>query len=85
MFCDLNCPDSYLDYPLFFSSGRNGWAVRNMTDERVNIDCILKGIIEYVPPPKINENKAFSMLVTQSQPNNFHGKLVLGKINSGEI
>ena len=24
------------------------------------------------------------MLVTQTQPNNFHGKLVLGKINSGE-
>ena len=24
------------------------------------------------------------MLVTQTQPNTFHGKLVLGKINSGE-
>jgi len=25
------------------------------------------------------------MLITQTQPNTFHGKMVLGKINSGEI
>lgn len=25
------------------------------------------------------------MLITQTQPNNFHGKLLLGKVNSGEL
>jgi GTP-binding protein len=45
----------------------------------------LKGIVKHVPTPKISSEKAFSMLVTQTQPNNFHGKLLLGKINSGEI
>lgn len=27
MFCDLNCPDHFMDYPVFYASGKNGWAV----------------------------------------------------------
>jgi GTP-binding protein len=38
-----------------------------------------------VPPPKINPEKSFSMLVTQTQPNSFYGKMLLGRINSGEL
>lgn len=74
-----------MDYPLYFCSGRNGWAVEKMTDEKKNIECILSGIVNHVPPPKISPEKSFSMLVSQTQPNNFHGKLLLGKVNSGEI
>lgn len=32
MFCDLDCPDSFLDYPIYYSSGRNGWAVEELSD-----------------------------------------------------
>jgi GTP-binding protein len=85
MFCDLNCPDSFLEYPLYYASGRAGWAVEHLNQEKVNIECILRGIVEHVPSPKISSEPAFSMLVTQTQPNTFHGKLVLGKVNSGEL
>lgn len=83
LFCDLHCPDHLLDYPTFFASGKNGWAVENMNDEKKDIECILKGIIKHVPPPKVNENKKFSMLVTQTHPNAYFGKMMLGRINSG--
>jgi len=26
-FCDLNCPDELLEYPLYYASGKNSWAV----------------------------------------------------------
>jgi GTP-binding protein len=45
----------------------------------------LDGIIRHVPQPKIDLNPAFSMLVTQTQPNQFYGKMLLGKVNSGEL
>lgn len=54
MFCDLNCPDQFMDYPVFFASGKNGWAVENLNDKKENIECILKGIIKHVPQPKVN-------------------------------
>ena len=55
MFCDLDCPDSFLDYPIYYSSGRSGWAVEDMADERNDIECILKGVIKHVPQPKVSE------------------------------
>ena len=27
LFCDLEIDDEHLDYPVFFCSGRDGWAV----------------------------------------------------------
>lgn len=45
MFVDVGCPDEFLDYPLYFASGKNGWAVEDMKHERKNIECILKGIV----------------------------------------
>lgn len=85
MFCDLNCPDNFIDYPIFYASGKNGWAVQNLKDEKKDVRCILDGIIKHVPQPKVCPEKSFSMLVTQTQPNSFYGKMVLGRINSGEI
>lgn len=55
MFCDLSCPDIFLDYPLFYSSGKNGWAVEKLDDERRDISCILDGIIKHVPHPKVSQ------------------------------
>lgn len=85
MFCDLSCPDHFLDYPIYYASGKSGWAVDNLKDEKKDISCILNGIIKHVPQPKISAEKSFSMLVTQTQPNSFYGKMALGKINSGEL
>jgi GTP-binding protein len=37
------------------------------------------------PSPKLEMRKKFSMLVTQTHPNPYFGKMMLGKINSGEL
>lgn len=34
MFCDLNCPDHFLDFPIYYASGKNGWAIQALTDKR---------------------------------------------------
>ena len=85
MFCDLECPDEYLNYPIYYASGKNGWAVEELNQPRENIECILEGIIKHIPQPKVMEEKSFSMLVTQTQPNSFHVKMVLGIVHSGEL
>lgn len=72
-----------LEYPLFYASGKNQWAVKDLKDEKKNISCILKGIVDYIPEPKVKQEKKFSMLVTQTHPNAYFGKMMLGRINSG--
>lgn len=85
LFCDLNCPDELLNYPIFYASGKNGWAVKDLDDEKNGVDCVLQSIIDEIPPPKVADLKHFSMLVTQTEPNSYFGKMILGRINSGSI
>ena len=34
LFCELNASDDQLDFPLLYASGRDGWAVRDLDEER---------------------------------------------------
>lgn len=51
LFCDLEVADELLEYPLFYSSGKEGWVKRNLQDEKSSPELILDKIIEYVPSP----------------------------------
>jgi GTP-binding protein len=45
----LEVSDEILDYPVFYASAKNGWAVTDMNDEKVDMKCILEGIIKQIP------------------------------------
>ena len=49
LFCSLDAPDESLDYPVYYASAKNGWAVQDMSEEKLNMSCILEGIIKHVP------------------------------------
>jgi GTP-binding protein len=85
LFCDLNCPDELLSYPIYYASGKHGWAVKNMEDEKTNVNCILDCILNDIPAPKVSAASEFSLLVSQTEPNSFFGKMCLGRINSGNL
>ena len=64
LFCDLNVADDLLEYPLFFSSGKDGWVKSSHDGEKEGFDKILDKIIEYIPPPKVGDGNSFEMLVS---------------------
>lgn len=85
LFCSLNASEDQLNYSLLYASARNGWAVKNMTDEKTNVKALLDTIINDIPPPKVDVDKDFTMLVSQTESNQFFGKMLIGRINSGKI
>lgn len=48
--------EDLLDYPVYYASGREGWAVSNIADitstNKNGVSCILDSIVDYVPCPK---------------------------------
>ena len=78
LFCSLDTSDDMLDYPVFYASGRDGWAIRNLDDERKDISSVLEAIIEHVPPPKVDIQSNFTMLVSQIESNTYFGKMLIG-------
>jgi predicted membrane GTPase involved in stress response len=66
-----------------------------LKDEKKDMNCILEGIIEHIPykiftkfnkrHPKVEIDKPFSMLVSQTESNLYFGKMMIGRIHSGKI
>lgn len=85
LFANLGATDEQLDFPTLFASGREGWAVNDLADERKDITPLFKKIIEHVPAPKADEAGPFKMLVTTLEADPFVGRILTGRIVSGKI
>lgn len=51
LFVALNANEEQLDFPVFYASGRDGWAVREPDDPREGLSTLLDFIMEHVPAP----------------------------------
>src|ERR1700761_1253378 len=89
LFLALEANDSQLDFHHLYASGRNGWAGNELADERKDLSPLFKRIVEDVPPPKpralATEDQPFKMLVTTLEADNFLGRILTGRIESGII
>lgn len=85
LFVSLNANDEQLDFPVLYASGRNGWAIKEMTDEKKDLSPLFQLILDYVPEPACDSNAPFSMLATTLEANKFIGRLLTGKIQTGTL
>lgn len=85
LFVTLNASDEQLDFPVLYASGRNGWAVKELTDEKKDLTPLFELILSYVSEPKCEKDKPFSMLVTTLEGDKFLGRILTGKIWSGHL
>lgn len=85
LFVSLNASDEQLDFPVLYASGRNGWAVKDMNDEKKDLTPLFELILSYVPEPVCEPDKPFSMLATTLEADKFIGRILTGKIHSGSL
>ena len=85
LFCALGATDAQLDFPIVYASGREGWAVRNLTDEHTDLSPLLDLIVEKAPPPSVDINGPLAMHVTTLDHDDFLGYVAIGRVESGRI
>ena len=83
LFVSLDANDAQLDFPVLYASGRNGWAVKELSDEKKDLTPLFELILSYVPEPVCEKDKPFSMLATTLEADKFVGRILTGKIHSG--
>ncbi len=83
LFLELNAHNDQLDFPVIYASGKDGYAVNELGDPPKNIFPLLDMVIAKVPDTRGNRNKAFQMLVSAIEYDNYLGKLGTGKIHNG--
>ncbi len=83
LFAALDASDEQLDFPTVYASGRNGWAVMDLNDNREHLNCLFDLVIKHVPAPNVDKTAPFSMLATILESDNFLGRILTGKVYSG--
>ncbi len=87
LFALLDASEAQLDFPTLFASGRDGWAVADLADERRGLAPLFELIGTHVPPPAMATEDAaaapFAMLATTLDYDPFLGRVLTGRIHSG--
>ncbi len=85
LFVSLNATDEQLDFPVLYASGRNGWAVKDLSEEKKDLSVLFDLILDKVSAPVCYPDKPFSMLATTLEADKFIGRMLTGKIHSGSV
>ena len=89
LFVALEANDDQLDFPILYASGRDGWAAEAMDDPREDLGPLFDRIVDHVPEPAPRrENRGdqpFTMLVSLLDRDNFVGRVLTGRIESGSV
>jgi GTP-binding protein len=84
LFIDLGADDAQLEFPVIYASGRNGWAVKNLKDERKDLVPLLEKIVNKIPQPKV-EKGSLQMQVTSLDYNDYVGRIGIGRVFRGTM
>jgi len=83
LFVALEANDEQLDFPILYASGRDGWCVKDLNNERENLFPLLDIVLSYVNPPIVDNQKPFAMLATLLDYDPFLGRCLVGKVEQG--
>ncbi|MFZ1075686.1 MAG: translational GTPase TypA [Minisyncoccia bacterium] len=87
LFLELGASDEQSDFPVIYSIGREGIAIKNLDDERKDLAPLLDLILEKVPAANANADANAPLML---QPfnlayDNFMGRLAVGRIYQGTV
>lgn len=87
LFLELGASDEQSNFPVIYSIGREGIAIKNLTDERKDLTPLLDLILEKVPAANAAASSESPLML---QPfnlayDNFMGRLAVGRIYAGTI
>jgi len=87
LFANLGATDAQLDFPHVYASGRSGWADASLDGPRKDLSALFDLIVRHVPSPaqQSRSEEPFRMLATTLAADNFIGRILTGRVESGRL
>ncbi len=82
---ELNATEEQFDAPVVYGSGRDGYMMLKLGQEKKNMTPLFQTIIDHVPPPFAKPDDAFHMLVSNIDWSDYVGRIAVGKILGGSV
>ena len=85
LFTELTDREDLIDFPFIFSSSLNGFAIKDLDDERKDMIPLLDCIMENIKAPDGDENLPFQFRAASLDYNEYVGRIVIGRIANGKV
>ena len=85
LFTELTDREDLIDFPFIFSSSLNGFAIKDLDDERKDMIPLLDCIMDNIQPPSGDENLPLQFQATTLDYNEYVGRIVIGRIVNGSV
>ncbi len=85
LFIELNATDAQLDFPTVFASAKMGFATMDPAVENDNLVPLFDVILKNVPPPLVEVDGTFQMLISTLDYSPYLGQLAIGRIERGSV
>ncbi len=85
LFTELTDREDLLDFPFIFASSLNGFAIKELDDERVDMVPLFDCIMENIKEPEGDENLPLQFRATSLDYNEYVGRIVIGRVANGKI
>jgi len=86
LFVSLEANDEQLDFPVLYASGRNGYASEDIEARQGDLTPLFEKIVGHVPPPHaVEEDAPFTFLATLLDRDNFLGRILTGRVQTGVL
>ena len=82
---ELDATEEQFDAPVVYGSGRDGYMMYKLGDEKKDMTPLFQTIIDHIPPPFAKPDEPFHMLVSNIDWSDYVGRIAVGKILGGII
>ena len=85
LFLELEATDEQFNAPVIYASGRDGFASLSPDEPGVDLEPLLKAIVEHVPAPKGDINGPLQLLISNIDYDEYVGTMAVGRIERGTV
>lgn len=85
LFSAMGANEEQLDFPIVYAAARDGYAIKELDDEKKNLEPLFDAILESVPLPSGNKENPLQMQIFTLDYDNYVGKIGIARIFNGKI
>ncbi len=85
LFVAMGASDEQLDFPVIYAAARDGYAIKNLEDEKKNLEPLFEAILQSVAPPSGSSENPLQMQVFTLDYDNYVGKIGIARVFNGIV
>ncbi|WP_297813258.1 translational GTPase TypA [uncultured Helicobacter sp.] len=85
LFSAMGANEEQLDFPVIYAAARDGYAMKELEDEKKNLEPLFDAILEYVPLPSGESTNPLQIQIFTLDYDNYVGKIGIARIFNGKV